>query len=106
MQNAIDNPPLTRFVPLDDRVLVRRAPAETKTAGGLHLPERDVPLPLQATVLAVGPGRILADGSRVPSGLQPGDVVLHARYAGDDVTIDGDPCLVLREADILGVLRP
>jgi chaperonin GroES len=93
---------------LDDQVLIRRAPAETVTTGGLVLPDRDVPIPLRGTVLAVGPGKAptCPCGVRVPVAVQPGDEVLHARYAGTDVEVDGAPCLVVREADVLGVLTP
>jgi chaperonin GroES len=94
--------------PVDDQILIRRAPAETRTAAGLHLPERDVALPLRGTVLAVGPGRKATCGchERVTPSVQPGDEVLHARYAGTDLVLDGQPCLVLREDEILGVLTP
>lgn len=93
---------------LDDQVLIRRAPPETVSAGGVVLPDRDVPLPLRGTVLAVGPGRPpeCACGCPAPMTVRVGDEVLHARYAGTDLEVDGAPCLVLREREIFGVLSP
>lgn len=92
---------------LDDMVLIRRDAAETKSAGGVHLPERDVVRPLRGTVLAVGPGRATTCScvDRVPLIVKPGDVVLYGRYAGQDLRLDGDDCLVLREAEIFGVIE-
>lgn len=92
---------------LDDQILIRRTPPDEQTAGGVLVPERDRPVPLRGTVLAVGPGRQprCGCGVAVPPTVQPGDEVLHARYAGTEIAVDGEPCLVLREADVLGVLR-
>lgn len=94
------------FTPLDDQVLIRRAPHQELSVGGLHLPDRDKARPLQGTVLAVGPGRpvVCLCCDRVPVGVRPGDQVLHARYCGEELIIDGEECLVLRERDILGVI--
>jgi len=94
------------FTPLDDQILIRRAPHLELSVGGLHLPDRDKARPMQGTVLAVGPGRApkCACTERVPVAVQPGDQVLHARYCGEELVIDGEECLVLRESDILGVL--
>ena len=91
---------------LDDQILIRRAPPETTSAGGLHIPDRDAVLPLWGEVLAVGPGKAppCACGVLAPMAVSVGDTVLHQRYAGTDVVIDGQPCLVLRAVEVLGIL--
>ncbi len=96
-----------RLTLLDDQVLIKRAARTEQSTGGLHLPDRDKARPMQGTVLATGPGRAPRCGCvpRVPINVQPGQVVLHARYCGEELTIDGEECLVLREADILGVME-
>jgi|GEM_PF-571740 len=98
-------PTVPTFHPLDDQVLVRRPPAE-EVHGSLVIPERAKERPLTGEVLAVGPGKRLRDGSRQPLSVAPGDQVMFSKYAGDEVTLDGADCLVLREADLLGVIEP
>lgn len=93
------------FHPIDDQVLIRRSAADTITAGGVHVPERDAARPLQGVALAVGPGRRCLDGRRIPCVVQAGDLVLHGRYVGTELQVDGIDCLVLRESEILGVLE-
>lgn len=92
------------FVPLDDQILVRRDIGET-AQGKLHIPDRAVERPLIGEVLAVGPGRRLPSGERQPCQLRPGERVVFRKYAGTDVAFDGAECMVLREADVLGILE-
>lgn len=83
---------------LDDQVLIRREAASNVSKGGVHLPERDAVRPLRGIVLALGP-------KAQDHGVVVGDAVLHARYVGEGVVLDGAECLVLRIADVLGVLE-
>lgn len=92
------------FRPLDDQVLVRRPDAPEKM-GKLHVPERAKERPLTGEILAVGPGHQQPDGSRSPMQVEPGQTVLFGKYSGTDVELDGVPCLVLRETELLGVIE-
>lgn len=93
------------FEPLYDRISVSRLAPETHTPAGLILPgTKDKPA--RGTVIAVGSGRITKHGEVVPLRVRPGDVVLFSKYAGDEVEIDGEERVILREDEVLGVLRP
>ncbi|HAG07117.1 MAG TPA: co-chaperone GroES [Peptococcaceae bacterium] len=91
--------------PLGDRVVVKPLPMEEKTKGGIVLPDTAKEKPQKGEVVAVGPGRLLDNGQRVAIELKAGDKVLYSKYAGNEVKIDGEEYLILREADILGVLE-
>lgn len=90
--------------PLSDRILVKRVESESKTKGGIIIPETAKEKPIEAIVVAVGPGRVRDDGSRREIGLKKGDRVLFGKYDGTEVKIDGEEHLILREGDVLGVL--
>jgi chaperonin GroES len=90
--------------PLGDRVLVKRVNSETKTKGGIIIPDTAQEKPAEALVVAVGPGAVRDDGSRRELLLKSGDRVLFGKYSGTEVVIDGEEHLILREADVLGVL--
>jgi len=90
--------------PLGDKVLVKRLEAESKTAGGIVLPDSAKEKPKKGTVLSVGDGRLLDNGSRKPLQLKKGDKVLFTSYAGTELKIDGDEVLIMDESDILAVL--
>ncbi len=90
--------------PLADRVLVRVDEEETKTKGGILLPDTAQKKSQKGTVIAVGTGKLLDNGSRVPFDVKVGDHVLFAKYSGVDVEEDGEKCLLLAERDILGIL--
>lgn len=90
--------------PLHDRILVRRLENEEKTAGGLYIPESAKEKPLQGRVIAVGKGKILDDGSRRKLDVQEGDRILFGKYAGTDITLDGEENLILREDDVLAII--
>lgn len=93
-------------LPLGDRIIVQRTEAPKTTASGLiHLPDDAAPKPITGTVLSVGSGRVLNDGSRREILLSPGDVVLFNKFSGSEIRIDERDFLILREDDILGVLE-
>ena len=96
--------PKTVIKPLDDRIVVVRTEPEVKTAGGIFLPENAKEKPQQAKVLAVGPGKLLDDGSRSKPDVAAGDVVLFGKYSGTEITVDGQEIIILRESDILATV--
>ena len=91
------------FQPLQDRILIRRIEAATKTESGLYIPEQAKERPIEGEVIAVGPGRY-ADGMLHEPRVKPGDRVLFGKYSGTEIKIDGVEHLVVREDEILGVL--
>ena len=93
------------FRPLYDRVLVKRIDAETRSAGGLYIPDNAKEKPQQAMVVAIGTGRIMKDGSVRALEVKAGDRVLFGKYSGDEIKLDGESHLILREDDILAVLE-
>jgi chaperonin GroES len=93
------------FKPLHDRVLVRRLESETKTLGGIIIPDTAAEKPQQGEVLAVGPGSRDETGKLVPLDVKAGDTVLFGKWSGTEVKIDGTDVLILKESDILGVIE-
>ena len=91
--------------PLYDRILVKRVEEETKTAGGLFIPDTAQEKPQEGMVVAVGSGKIQEDGSLRKLDVKAGDKILFSKYAGNDIKIDGVEHLILREEDVLGVLE-
>ncbi len=92
-----------KLAPLADRVVIK-ALEETETMrGGLYIPDTAKEKPQQGEVIAVGPGRFEKD-KRVPMDVKVGDKVLYGKYSGTEVTIDGEPYLILRESDVLAVI--
>jgi chaperonin GroES len=87
--------------PLDDRVVVQPIEAEETTAGGIVLPDTAKEKPQRGTVLAVGPGRLLDNGTRGELSVNVGDEVIYGKYGGSDIEIHGDDYKILRESDIL-----
>ena len=90
--------------PLGDRVLVQRLEAEEKTAGGIVLPDTAKEKPQRGTVLALGDGKMLDDGSRAGFQVGVGDTVLFTSYAGTDITLEGEDYLLMRESDIVAII--
>ncbi len=90
--------------PLQDRVLVKRVEEEEKTAGGIIIPDTAKEKPQQGKILAVGPGKVLEGGTLVKMTVKKGDLVLFGKYAGSEVTLDGEEVIIMREDDILGVI--
>jgi chaperonin GroES len=87
--------------PLDDRVVVEPLEAETTTAGGIVLPDSAKEKPQRGKVRAVGPGRLLESGDRVPVSVAIGDEVLFSKYGGTEIEVDGKDIKILRESDLL-----
>ncbi len=91
--------------PLGERVVVKPLPSEERTKSGIVLPDTAKEKPQEGEVIAVGSGKILETGQRVPIDLKPGDKILFSKYAGNEVKIDEVEYLIMREADILGVIE-
>lgn len=92
------------FKPLNDRVVIRPDEAETKSPGGIVLPDNAKERPQRGKVLAVGPGRILDDGRRATMTLKLGDHVVYSRYAGNEIEIDDGEVRIMSEGDVLAVI--
>ncbi|WP_213777021.1 co-chaperone GroES [Caballeronia sp. dw_276] len=90
--------------PLHDRVIIKRLDQETKTASGIVIPESAAEKPDQGEVIAVGPGKRDSDGKRIEPDLKVGERVLFGKYSGQQVKVDGNELLVLREEDIVAVV--
>jgi chaperonin GroES len=90
--------------PLYDRILVKRIEEQSKTAGGLFIPDTAKEKPMEALVVAVGNGKIQDNGSLRKLEVKAGDKVLFSKYSGNDIKIDGTEHLILREDDILAVI--
>ena len=91
--------------PLHDRILVKRLEGESKTTGGLFIPDAAKEKPIQALVVAVGAGKRDKDGKIVALDVKAGDKVLFSKYSGTEVKIDGEEHLIMREDDLLAVLE-
>jgi chaperonin GroES len=91
--------------PLGDRLLIEPVEQEETIAGGLLLPETAKEKPQQGNVLAAGAGRMDDDGDRIPMDVKVGDRVLFAKYAGTEIKLDGKKLLIMKEADILGIVE-
>ncbi len=91
--------------PLHDRVVVRRLEEETRTAGGIVLPDSAAEKPSQGEIIAVGSGKVLDDGSVRAPGVEVGDKIVFGQYGGSTVKIDGEELLILSESEIFGVLE-
>ena len=90
--------------PLHDRILVSRLDFETKTAGGLHIPDNAQEKPTKAKVIAVGNGRVLEDGTIRPLDVKAGDTILFGKYSGTELTLDGEKYLIMNESDVLAIV--
>ena len=90
--------------PLHDRVIVKRLEEETKTSGGLFIPDSAKEKPIQAKVVAVGAGKRDKDGKVIALDVKAGDKVLFSKYSGTEVKIDGEEHLIMREEDLLAIL--
>ena len=92
--------------PLSDRVIVRRiSESDSKTAGGLFIPDSAKEKPLEGEVVAVGRGKLLDSGVRVEPDVKAGDRVLFGKYSGNEIKLDGEELLIMREDDILGIVE-
>jgi chaperonin GroES len=93
-----------KFRPLHDRVVVRRVEQETKSAGGIIIPDTAAEKPQQGEIIAVGPGARDETGKIVALDVKKGDKVLFGKWSGTEVKIDGQELLIMKESDIMGVL--
>jgi chaperonin GroES len=94
-----------KFRPLHDRVAVRRVEAETKSAGGIIIPDTAAEKPQQGEIIAAGPGARDETGKLVPLDVKKGDKVLFGKWSGTEVKVDGQDLLIMKESDIMGVLE-
>jgi chaperonin GroES len=95
----------TQIVPLADRVVVKALEETEQMRGGLYIPDTAKEKPQQGEVVAVGPGKLTDEGKRVPSELKTGDRVLYGKYSGTEVTVGDEQFLILRESDVLAVIK-
>jgi chaperonin GroES len=91
--------------PLHDRVIVKRLESETRSAGGIVIPDSAAEKPVQGKIVAVGKGKILEDGSVRPLDVKVGDKILFGKYSGTEVKVDGDDLVVMREEDVMAVIE-
>ena len=94
-----------KFRPLHDRVVLKRLDSETKTSGGIIIPDTAAEKPQQGEVVAVGPGSRDESGKLIAIELKKGDKVLFGKWSGTEVKIDGQELLIMKESDIMGVLE-
>lgn len=93
-----------KIKPLADRVVIKPSPAEEKTKGGIILPDTAKEKPVMGEVVAVGPGKVADDGTKILPEVKVGDKVLYGKYSGTEVTVDGEEYLFMREADIFAIV--
>jgi chaperonin GroES len=90
--------------PLHDRVVVRSLDPETRSPGGIVIPDNAKEKPTTGEILAVGPGRVTEDGVKIPASVKVGERVLFGQYAGQKVKVNGEEVTILREEDILAIV--
>jgi chaperonin GroES len=91
--------------PLQDRIIVKRLEEESKTAGGILIPDTAKEKPQRGEIMYVGKGKVTEDGKVLPMDVKVGDKVLFGKYAGTEIKIEGEDYLIMREDDILGVIE-
>ena len=91
--------------PLHDRIIIRRLEEEEQRIGGIIIPDTAKEKPMQGKIIAVGKGRIEKDGRITPLDMKAGDTVLFGKYAGQEIKIDGEELLIVREEEVLGVIE-
>jgi chaperonin GroES len=94
-----------KLKPLDDRVVIKPLEAQEKTAGGIFLPDKAKEKPQIGKVVWTGPGKILDDGKRAAMSVKKNDEVVYGRYMGNEVEIDGQKYVIVRESDLLGIVE-
>ena len=93
-----------KFKPLHDRVLVKRVKQDTKSAGGIIIPDTVQEKPMEGKVIAVGSGAKSEDGKVTPLDVKAGDKILFGKWSGTEVTVAGEELLMMKESDIMGIL--
>ena len=91
--------------PLEDRILIKPLERETKTTSGIYLPESAAEKPMQGTVVAIGPGKLLDSGERASLSVKKGDTVVFGKYTGTEIEIKGESHLIVRESELLGLIQ-
>jgi chaperonin GroES len=91
--------------PLQDRILVKRIEEQEKTAGGIYIPDTAKEKPVMGLVVSVGKGKKGEDGKVIPLDVKPGDKVLFGKYSGNEVKVEAEEYLIMREDDILGIIE-
>jgi len=91
--------------PLDDRVVIKPSEAQEKTAGGIFLPDTAKEKPQIGKVVWAGPGKVQDDGKRAPMSVKPDDEVLYGKYTGNEIEIEGQKFVIVRESDLLGIIE-
>ena len=94
-----------KFRPLHDRVLVRRVEQDTKTAGGIIIPDTAQEKPMEGEIIAVGSGTRSEDGKITPLDVVAGQRILFGKWSGTEVKIDGEDLLIMKESDLLGIIE-
>ncbi len=94
-----------KLQPLADRIVVKALAQEEKTKSGIVLPDTAKEKPQEGEVLAVGPGKVMDNGSRMPMEISVGDKVIYSKYGGTEVKVDGQEYLILKESDVLAILK-
>jgi chaperonin GroES len=94
-----------KLKPLDDRVVIKQSEAQEKTSGGIFLPDAAKEKPQIGKIVAVGPGKILDSGKRAKMSVKKGDEVVYGKYMGNEIEIDSQKYVILRESDLLGVVE-
>ena len=95
----------TKIQPLSDRVVIKALEESEEMRGGLYIPDTAKEKPQQGQVVAVGPGKVSDEGTRIDMDVAVGNKVLYGKYSGTEVTVDGDQYLILRESDILAIIN-
>ena len=91
--------------PLRDRVIVKRIKEEEKTKGGIIIPDTAKEKPIEGEVVAVGDGRVLENGQKIPLEVKEGDRILFGKYAGTEIKIEGEELLIMREDDVIAIVE-
>jgi chaperonin GroES len=91
--------------PLDDRVVIKQSEAKEKTAGGIYLPDTAKEKPQIGKVVAAGPGKTLDNGKRSQMSVKKNDEVIYGKYIGNEVEIEGEKYVIVRESDLLGIVE-
>ena len=93
-----------KIKPLSDRIIVKPAEAEEKTASGIIIPDTAKEKPMKGEIMAVGPGKVADDGKVIKMELKVGDQVLYGKYSGTEITYEGQEYLIMRESDVYAVI--
>ena len=97
--------PKDKIQPLSDRVVVQALEETEQMRGGLYIPDTAKEKPMQGTIIAVGPGKLSEENERITPDVEVGQKVLYGKYSGTEVTVDGNEFLILRESDILAIIK-